>query len=175
MAGYSIKAATAMLAGLLLAACVDTTPREVHRLPPPSAEQAIIFWQHSSPLDSGEARLTLGEINKKSIIDYGILQSRDWQPPASVDSSKTVATALTPGINRILVGACRDNFVPYCEYKCANVVLRLEAVAGVLYQIQARIRDDTTRFKIVDPVDGIIVLGPVSSDSRCTSEKYNFF
>jgi hypothetical protein len=151
---------------LILSACASTD--ETHQSPPASAEKAVIYSENPEILSSTTWVVIL-EINRLK-VESGF-STEVWQRfeiPDSVDIDHTRAWAVLPGTHKLLVGSCRANYIPYCDNKCAKAVLRLNAIAGGLYQIKARVGDDDSTFRIVDVRSGSIVAGPAKVESHCS-------
>ena len=114
-------------------------------------------------------RIHVLEINRRQ-VQY--LSPDDWRRisrPDDIYIENTRAVVASSGTNKLLIRACRNNYIPFCNDKCAKVVLRLEVAAEGLYEIKARVGDDDSEFKIIDVRSGSIAAGPVKVESYCTN------
>jgi hypothetical protein len=154
-------AAVAMLGG-----CESTG--EKYQSPPTSAERAVIYSENPEPFSSYEWIVIL-EIDRLE-AGYGSPKEA-WQQsevPESVDIDHTRAWAVSAGNHKLLIGVCRANYIPLCDYKCSKAILRLDAKAGGVYRIRTDVDDDESKFRIFDVRSGVLVAGPVKEDSNCS-------
>lgn len=150
----------------VLSSCA--TPQSEYKSPPISAERAIVYAEGREFMSSDEhvRILEIDRVDSEFSFSEGLWQQFDV--PDSVDLASAMAWAVSPGEHKLLIGACRANYIPLCDYKCAKVVLRIDAAAGGLYRIRTDIDDDRTKFRIVDARNGEIVVGPTKVESHCS-------
>ena len=165
--GSRWKLITALIAALGACACV---PTKQYQPPADLTRIAVVFHEIPTYPDfSSTTYIRITEVNRQ---EPSYMSQKAWEAlekSHSIDTEGKVAIEVSNGTQKLLVKTCRQNHIPFCWYKCASTILRLEAAAKGLYMLKVRVGDDNSKFRIVDAANSETLVGPVVEESECDS------